>query len=163
MHCPICHFVDSKVVDSRISTDGASVRRRRECEKCGFRFSTLEEVELLDITVVKRDGRRENYSRDKLSRGIARALEKRPYTDTAFEQLIRKIERDIQRKDRTQLTSKEIGEIVMKHLKTFDSVAYIRFASVYRSFEDVQTFQKELLSLVPKKLSSHRKGREGKN
>ncbi len=162
MHCPICHFEDSKVVDSRISTDGASVRRRRECEKCGFRFSTLEEVELLDITVVKRDGRRENYSRDKLSRGIARALEKRPYTDTAFEQLIRKIERDIQRKERTQLTSKEIGEIVMKHLKTFDSVAYIRFASVYRSFEDVQTFQKELLSLVPKKLSSHRKGRGGK-
>lgn len=162
MHCPICHFVDSKVVDSRISTDGASVRRRRECEKCGFRFSTLEEVELLDITVVKRDGRRENYSREKLSHGIAKSLEKRPYTDTAFEQLIRKIERDIQRKERTQLTSKEIGEIVMKHLKTFDSVAYIRFASVYRSFEDVQTFQKEILSLVPKKLSSRRKERKEK-
>src|SRR3989339_1798845 len=117
MHCPICHFVDSKVVDSRISTDGASVRRRRECEKCGFRFSTLEEMELLGLTVVKRDGRRESYSREKMVKGLEKALEKRPYTEMNLQQLVHKMERDIQKKRRGELTSREIGEILMKHLK----------------------------------------------
>ena len=144
MRCPVCNFEDTKVVDSRISMDGASVRRRRECEKCGFRFSTLEEVELLDLTVIKRDGRRENYSRDKMVRGLEKALEKRPYTDAEFQQVIHRIERDIQKKRRGQLTSGELGEIVMNRLRAFDKVAYIRFASVYRSFEDVKTFETEL-------------------
>lgn len=135
------------MVDSRISTDGASVRRRRECEKCDFRFSTLEEVELLDLTVIKRDGTRANYSREKIVRGLEKALEKRPYTDIKFQQLVHKIERDIQKKRRGQLTSAEIGEIVMNRLKSFDKVAYIRFASVYRSFEDVKTFERELKKL----------------
>ena len=125
-----------------------SVRRRRECESCGFRFSTNEEIELLDLTVVKRDGRRENYVRDKIIRGLEKALEKRPYTDTAFQTLVHKIERDIQKKRRGQLTSAELGDIVMRNLKTFDKVAYIRFASVYRSFEDVKTFESELRKLV---------------
>ena len=98
MRCPICNHKDTKVIDSRMSSDGASVRRRRECDKCGFRFSTLEEVELLDITIIKRDGRRENYVREKLVRGLEKALEKRPYTDERFTQLVRKIERDIQKK-----------------------------------------------------------------
>lgn len=151
MYCAVCSHKDTKVVDSRISTDGASVRRRRECEKCGFRFSTLEEVELLDLMVVKRDGRREAYSREKMTRGLEKSLEKRPYTDQAFQKLTHKIERDVQKKRRGQLTTQELGEIVMKHLKTFDKVAYIRFASVYRSFEDVGAFESELQKLKKKK------------
>lgn len=156
MYCAVCNHKDTKVIDSRISTDGASVRRRRECEKCEFRFSTLEEVELLDLTVVKRDGRREAYSRDKMIKGLEQSLQKRPFTDHAFQKLVHKIERDVQKKRRGQLTTHELGEILMKHLKTFDKVAYIRFASVYRSFEDVETFASELQKLkrrtaVPKK------------
>lgn len=150
MYCAVCNHKDTKVVDSRISTDGANVRRRRECEKCNFRFSTLEEVELLDLMVVKRDGRRETYSREKMIRGLEKSLEKRPYTDQAFQKLIHKIERDVQKKRRGQLTTRELGEIVMKHLKTFDKVAYIRFASVYRSFEDVGAFESELNKLKKK-------------
>ena len=150
MQCAVCNHKDTKVIDSRISSDGVSVRRRRECEKCEFRFSTLEEIELLDLTVVKRDGRRENYSRDKLSRGLGKALEKRPYTDTMFQKLLHKIERDIQKKRRGQLTTAELGDIVMKHLRVFDKVAYIRFASVYRSFDDVRTFEAELKKLNKK-------------
>lgn len=151
MRCPVCNHKDTKVVDSRIAIDGASVRRRRECEKCMFRFTTSEEIELLDLAVVKRDGRREHYSREKLERGLVKSLEKRAYTETEFKKLVHKIERDIQKKRRGELTSSELGDIVMKHLKTFDKVAYIRFASVYRSFEDVQTFEAEL-----KKLSKRR-------
>ncbi len=154
MYCAVCNHKDTKVVDSRVSSDGASVRRRRECEKCGFRFSTFEEVELLDLTIVKRDGRRDSYEREKLTRGLVRSLQKRPYTDQRFQKLVHKIERDIQKKKRGQLTTEEMGEIVMKHLKTFDKVAYIRFASVYRSFEDVETFQDELKKLTPKKRSA---------
>ena len=151
MYCAVCSHKDTKVVDSRMSTDGASVRRRRECEKCGFRFSTLEEVELLDLMVVKRDGRREAYSREKMTRGLEKSLEKRPYTDQAFQKLVHKIERDIQKKRRGQLTTQELGELVMKNLKSFDKVAYIRFASVYRSFEDVGAFESELQKLKKKK------------
>ena len=154
MYCAVCNHKDTKVVDSRVSSDGASVRRRRECEKCGFRFSTFEEVELLDLTIVKRDGRRESYDRDKLTKWLVRSLQKRPFTDQRFQKLVHKIERDIQKKKRGQLTTQELGEIVMKHLKTFDKVAYIRFASVYRSFEDVETFQDELKKLAPKKRSA---------
>lgn len=148
MYCPVCNHKDSKVVDSRMSSDGASVRRRRECEKCSFRFSTLEELELLDLTVVKRDGRRETYSREKMVRGLERALQKRPYTDQSFQSLIHRIERHIQKKTHGQITTAELGDIVMNQLKTFDKVAYIRFASVYRSFEDVKTFERELNKLI---------------
>jgi len=151
MYCPVCNHKDTKVINSRIATDGASVRRRRECEKCDFRFSTMEECELLDISVVKRDGRRESYAREKLIRGLKKSLEKRPYTDPKFEQLVHKIERDIHKKRKAQLTSSELGEIVIRRLKTFDKVAYIRFASVYRSFEDVKTFEAELKKLLKKK------------
>ena len=152
MYCAVCNHKDTKVIDSRISTDGASVRRRRECDKCGFRFSTLEEVELMDLMVVKRDGRRESYSRDKLIRGLEKALEKRPYTDQSFQGLVHKIERNIQKKTHGQITTAELGDIVMANLKTFDKVAYIRFASVYRSFEDVKTFERELNKLIGKKV-----------
>ena len=153
MYCPICNYKDTKVVDSRLAAEGMAIRRRRECEKCSYRFSTVEEVTLLDITVVKRDGRREAYSREKLIHGLQKALEKRPYTEAAFQKLIHQIERDIQKKWRGELTSLQIGEILMKWLKKFDKVAYIRFASVYRSFEDVATFERELKQLRHKKRS----------
>lgn len=148
MRCPICNYNDTKVIDSRITSDGLSIRRRRECERCEYRFSTIEEAELLDLTVVKRDGRREPYSRDKLERGLRKALEKRQYTDLDFQKLVHSIERDIQKKKRDELRSSEIGEIVMYRLRGFDKVAYIRFASVYRAFEDVKTFQQELDKLL---------------
>jgi transcriptional repressor NrdR len=154
MNCPVCKSKDTKVVDSRISADGLSIRRRRECEKCTYRFSTIEEVELLDLTVVKGDGRREAYSRDKVVRGLMKALEKRSFTEANFKKLVHNIERDIQKKKRGELTSQEIGEVVINRLKGFDKVAYIRFASVYRQFEDVHTFQKELNSLLKKKKKS---------
>lgn len=148
MYCPVCNNKDTRVVDSRMATEGASVRRRRECEGCQFRFSTLEEVELLDIRVIKRDEEKEAYMRGKLTRGLKKALEKRPCTDAEFKRLVHDIERDIQKKRRKELTSEELGEIVMQHLHGFDKVAYIRFASVYRSFEDVETFEEELRKLL---------------
>lgn len=148
MHCPVCSHTETKVVDSRLSPDGTSIRRRRECGTCEYRFSTLEEIELLDITVVKRDGHREAYSREKLERGLRRALEKRQHIDAEFRSLVQSIERDIQRRKSSEITSADVGEIVMDRLKTFDKVAYIRFASVYRSFEDVKTFRDELSDLI---------------
>ena len=148
MHCPVCSHPDSRVVDSRLSPDGTSIRRRRECDHCEYRFSTLEEVELLDVTVVKRDGRREAYTREKMERGLKKALEKRSYTDADFRTLVHEVERDIQRHKMSELRSSDIGEIVMNRLKAFDKVAYIRFASVYRSFEDVKTFHDELAGLL---------------
>lgn len=147
MHCPVCRSEETKVIDSRVSDDGLSVRRRRECEGCKYRFSTKEETELLDIVIVKTDGRRESYSREKLRQGIVRSLTKRPYTQEKFDQLIHLIERDIQKKKTREVTSAFLGEVVMKHLKKFDTVAYIRFASIYRSFEDVKKFESEIASL----------------
>ena len=147
MHCPVCNHSDTKVVDSRLTGEGTAIRRRRECEACGYRFSTNEEVELLDLTVVKRDGSREAYSRDKLEHGLKKALEKRPVTDASFRTLVHEIERDIQRKKSNELTSADIGEIVMNRMKHFDKVAFIRFASVYRQFEDVASFKRELEEL----------------
>lgn len=152
MHCPACNYYDTKVNDSRVSADGLTIRRRRECSKCGFRFSTLEETEILDLTVIKRDGRREPYSRDKIEQGLKHSLEKRPYTQDQFKRLIQKIERDIQKKWKQEITSQDIGEIVMKHLKSFDEIGYIRFASVYRSFQDVASFTRELKGLSNKKI-----------
>ena len=147
MFCPICRSRESKVVDSRLTQDGLAIRRRRECEKCNYRFSTVEEVELLDIVVVKNDGRRESYSRNKLENGMVRSLTKRPYTQDKFDRLIHWIERDIQKKKKREITSKEIGELAMKHLQKFDKVAYVRFASIYRAFEDVGRFQSVVRAL----------------
>tara|TARA_Y100000031_G_scaffold144923_1_gene176957 strand:+ start:636 stop:1109 length:474 start_codon:yes stop_codon:yes gene_type:complete len=150
MYCPVCRHKDTKVIDSRLASDGASIRRRRECEKCTYRFSTSEEVELLDLTIIKRDARREAYSRDKMKNGIEKALEKRPFTEDALKKLVHRIERDIQKKKVGEMTSLQLGDIVMRRLKTFDKVAYIRFASIYRAFEDVKTFEKELRALLKK-------------
>ena len=149
MRCPVCNFKSTSVIDSRLGADGMSVRRRRECERqrCEFRFSTVEEMELLDVTVVKRNGKREAYSREKLKAGLKRSLEKRPYTETELQTIVHNIERDIQKVRGGEITTLMVGDIVMKHLKAFDKVAYIRFASVYLSFEDVNRFEKELKSL----------------
>jgi transcriptional repressor NrdR len=148
MNCPVCDNKNSSVIDTRPADDGFSIRRRRECDKCHYRFSTVEEVELLDIVVVKRNGQREGYSRDKINSGIKMALSKRSYLQDDFYRLVNSIERDIQKKKSREISSKEIGDIIMKYLRSFDKVAYIRFASVYRDFRDVRTFSKELKKIT---------------
>lgn len=153
MHCQVCRSKETKVIDSRVTQDGLAVRRRRECVKCKYRFSTVEQTEILDITIVKSDGHRESYSREKVKQGIIRSLTKRPYTQEKFDRLINTIERDIQKKRAREVTSQEVGELIMKHLKRFDKVAYIRFASIYRAFEDVDTFKSEINSLEKRKRS----------
>ncbi|MBT3689824.1 transcriptional repressor NrdR [bacterium] len=157
MKCPVCLTQDTKVNDSRLIDDGFSIRRRRECQKCNFRFSTQEQMEILNLMVIKRDGNKESYQQDKIKRGLERALEKRPYSLDQFKKLVNRVERDFQKKKKEEITSEEIGEVLMKRLKSFDKVAYIRFASVYRSFEDVKTFQKELKSLVNKRVQKNKK------
>jgi transcriptional repressor NrdR len=158
MICPICRFEDTKVIDSRVASDGLSIRRRRECEKCGFRFSTFEEMEILDLTVVKRDGQKEIYSRDKLISGLRKALEKRPIDDEGFKKLVHNIERDIQQLKKSEVESNEIGAIAMKHLKDTDVVAFIRFASVYESFEDASDFKDTLNKIIDKSGGKRRRG-----
>lgn len=157
MHCPACAFSETKVTDSRLGAEKRSIRRRRECVRCNFRFSTIEQTEILDLSVIKRDGRREPYDRDKIESGLKKALEKRPYTQDKFKQLVNNIEADIQKKRRTEITSLDIGELIMRHLARFDKVAYIRFASVYRQFEDVKTFQRELNRLLGPRKSKRKK------
>ncbi|MBU4217248.1 transcriptional regulator NrdR [Candidatus Parcubacteria bacterium] len=157
MKCPICSHQDTKVVDSRVSADELSIRRRRECLRCEFRFSTYESVEILDLTIVKKDGRKEAYNREKIVKGLRRSLEKRPISDEDFKQLINVIERDLQALRKTEIASDLIGEIIMDHLKKVDKVAYIRFASVYESFEDAETFLEELEKLIDKKTTNKKK------
>ncbi len=151
MKCPVCHFEDTKVVDSRISGDGLLIRRRRECLKCEFRFSTHEEMEILDLVIIKRDSRRENYSRDKLASGLKKALEKRDINEEKFKKLIYCIERDLQLLNKSEVDSKDLGEIAMKNLKKLDKIAYIRYASVYQSFDDLEEFAEELDKLLKNK------------
>jgi transcriptional repressor NrdR len=148
MQCPKCLHEDTKVLESRVATDGYAIRRRRECIKCKFRFSTLEQMEILDLIVVKRNGSREPYSKEKLIGGLKLSLEKRPITQDAFKKLIAAIEQAISNAtDGDEITSQQIGDIVMKQLKRVDQVGYIRFASVYRQFQDVEEFKKELKKL----------------
>lgn len=151
MYCPVCRGRETKVIDSRMMQDGLAIRRRRECIKCAYRFSTVEEMELLDIVVVKNNGARESYGRQKMARGILQSLTKRPYTQEQFDRLIHAIETDIQKKRQREITSKDVGELVMKHLRKFDTVAYIRFASIYRAFQDVSKFETEVKSLQREK------------
>ncbi|MFA5211368.1 MAG: transcriptional regulator NrdR [Patescibacteria group bacterium] len=148
MYCPVCKSTETKVVDSRLSSEGFSIRRRRECLKCNYRFSTVEEIELLDIFVIKKDGKKEVYNRKKVESGILKSLSKRPYKQEDFDRMIYSIERDIQKTNKKEIESNEIGEIIMKHLKKFDKVSYIRFASIYRDFTDVDNFKKEVSSLI---------------
>ena len=156
MKCPVCLYQDTKVVDSRVASDGLSIRRRRECLKCGFRYSTIEEIEILDLTIVKRDGRKEVYSREKLIRGLKKSLEKLAITDDRFKKLVNAIERDLQVIRKSEVTSNQVGQIIMKHLKKTNHVAFIRFASVYEQFKDVQAFQRELNKLLKNKRAKPR-------
>jgi transcriptional repressor NrdR len=144
MNCPFCSNPDTKVVDSRDTNDGKITRRRRECEKCQTRFSTYEEVELLRLMVLKKDGQKEEYDKHKLERSIRKALAKRPVTDEKVAKLMGDIELAIQALEKPEVTTKEIGKIVLAKLKELDEVAYVRFASVYKSFGSIESFKKEL-------------------
>ena len=148
MHCPNCDNPDTKVVDSRPAEEGSAIRRRRECEKCQFRFSTYEEIEILDLSVVKRNGSKELYLREKVERGIRRSFEKLEHSDQTLKKIVSGVEQEIQKKAKDgEIKSSDIGEIIMKRLKKANKVAYIRFASVYRQFEDVEEFKQELNKL----------------
>ena len=146
MICPLCQE-NTKVIDSRLSDGGHAIRRRRKCVSCDFRYSTLEEMRLLDLLIVKRDGRREPYKREKVAKGLEIALRKRSYTTEDFRHLIQAIELGLYSLKTNEIISSELGEIVIDKLREFDKVAYIRFASVYRQFEDVKTFERELKAL----------------
>lgn len=144
MKCPDCTHNDSKVIESRDLEEGASIRRRRQCLKCGFRFTTYERSEQPRLTVVKKDGRREPFNRNKMAGGVYRACEKRPISVAVIEELINDIEREIRSKGEAEIPVSLLGEMVMIKLLSLDDVAYVRFASVYRSFTDVASFEAEL-------------------
>ena len=150
MKCPYCGNVEDKVVDSRLGTEGNSIRRRRECLKCERRFTTYEHIEQLPLMVVKKDSRREPFERKKLLAGLVKACEKRPISMEDLERLVDKIESELQKKHEKEVASKEIGEIIMKMLHGLDEIAYVRFASVYRQFKDVGQFMNELKGLLDK-------------
>ncbi len=151
MRCPFCGHLEDKVVESRAPGSGDVVRRRRECAACGRRFTTYERVEDVLPTVVKKDGRREPFDRAKLMRGLRTACSKRPVSVDRLEVVVDSIEREVQESERREVTSAELGERVMNHLRDLDEVAYVRFASVYRSFRDVDEFLRELGKLVKAK------------
>jgi transcriptional repressor NrdR len=147
MRCPACGFEEDKVVDSRSTREGRAIRRRRECLSCGRRFTTYEYVERASIEIAKKDGRREPLDREKLLTGLVKACEKRPIPREALERIVDSIENELAESGRTEVDSKEIGERVMAHLRGLDEVAYVRFASVYRSFKDLSDFMDELRDL----------------
>jgi len=151
MKCPYCTFLDSKVVDSRNGKDGTSIRRRRECLKCNRRFTTYERIEDLNLVIVKKDGRREAFDRAKVIDGLEKACEKRPISVEVIEQLVTDLERELQERGDREVDSKEIGERLIGKLYEIDEVAYVRFASVYRSFKDVNQFMDELKELLKEK------------
>ena len=151
MKCPFCGYPESKVVDSRPSDEGNSIRRRRECLSCVRRFTTYETVELLPIIVVKKDGTRQNFDRQKVLNGMLRACQKRPVSLDTLESITNRIEQDLQNAAQREVSSEAIGEIVMRYLRNLDQVAYVRFASVYRQFQDINSFMAELNTLMSDK------------
>ena len=144
MKCPFCNQVDTRVVDSRPADDNSSIRRRRLCDACGRRFTTYEKVETIPLVVIKKDRTREQYDRRKIEDGVMRACYKRPTPIQKIREMLDEVEREIFNREEKELESKVIGEIVMEKLKELDAVAYVRFASVYREFKDVNTFMDEL-------------------
>lgn len=150
MKCPRCKEPETKVIDSRTIEDGFSIRRRRECSACGYRFTTYEKLEL-DIVVIKKDGRREPYDRNKLLSGIKKALHKRPVSEEVIRNFVRDLELDLIQKGEVEVSSSYIGERVMSALKEWDKVAYIRFASVYRDFKDPLEFIEQVEGLKKEK------------
>lgn len=150
MKCPYCSNPDTKVIDSRSAEDGNSIRRRRACDECGKRFTTYEKVETIPLIIIKKDNNREQYDRAKIEAGILRACYKRPVSAEAIQRTIEAIETEIFKREEKEISSNLIGEIVMEKLKNLDPVAYVRFASVYREFKDVNTFVAELKKILDK-------------
>lgn len=150
MKCPACNFSETKVVDSRLNNDGTSIRRRRECLECAKRFTTYEYIEHLPLMVVKNDGRRQAFDRKKVLSGLIKACEKRPVSVDKMEEITSEIERAIQKKFDREVHAKDIGELIMEKLAVLDEVAYVRFASVYRQFRDVNQFMSELTTILNK-------------
>ena len=151
MRCPYCGYLESKVVDSRPADEGASIRRRRECLSCHKRFTTYETVESLPLMVIKKDGSRQSFDRNKVMSGVIRACEKRPVPYQSMEALAAEIEQVLQNQMDREVSTARIGELVMERLKALDEVAYVRFASVYREFKDIGTFLAELNNLLKDK------------
>ncbi len=148
MRCPFCLYDDSKVLDSRSTEEGASIRRRRECAQCGKRFTTYERLEDVPLMVIKKDGRREAFNRAKVLNGVLRACEKRPVAMDAIEALVDDVERELRSSLEREASSEQIGLLVMERLRALDEVAYVRFASVYRQFKDINRFMDELKELL---------------
>lgn len=151
MKCPYCGFEESKVIDSRSADDGERIRRRRECLGCGKRFTTHEIVETVPVIVIKRDKSREAFDRNKLTNGLLRACEKRPVSIQQIENIVNHIESQLQSSIDREITTQQIGELAMEELKSIDEVSYVRFASVYRQFKDINTFMEELNKLLKDK------------
>ena len=151
MRCPKCSCLDDKVVDSRATREGATIRRRRECLKCSYRYTTYEEIEHEGLMVVKRDGRREEFSREKLALGLRKACQKRPISPETIDELVGRIVEEISEKYEREVPGSDIGERVMVTLRNLDEVAYVRFASVYRRFKEATDFVQEVQNLEPHK------------
>ena len=151
MKCPRCGYTRSRVIDSRPADEGATIRRRRECENCGYRFTTYERIEERPLLVVKKNGDREEFDRSKILRGVHRAFEKRPFSAEEQEEVVNRIETKIRETGLREIESAEIGEFVMAELANVDDVAYIRFASVYRQFQDIDVFMEEMKNIGDKK------------
>ena len=149
MKCPACTEGETRVVDSRLSGDGLAVRRRRVCASCEYRFTTLEQAVCPALTVVKKDGRKMPFDRDRLHAGMAKACHKRPVDDDTLQEMTGRIEAALNRPQRTTVRSDELGDMVMEQLRPVDQVAYVRFASVYREFEDVSDFQEQIRPMLP--------------
>jgi len=154
MHCPFCSEIDTKVIDSRLVADGQQIRRRRECPKCSERFTTFETAELVFPRIIKRDGARVPFDEQKLHAGLLRALEKRPVSTEQIESVMQRILNRIRATGEREINSLLIGEWVMDELRALDQVAYVRFASVYRSFQDIQAFNKEIEKLQQEKIKN---------
>ncbi|MCS6884792.1 MAG: transcriptional regulator NrdR [Acidobacteriota bacterium] len=157
MRCPYCYNLDDKVIDSRESQDGEVIRRRRECTKCGRRFTTYERLEQLPYMVIKKDGRREPFDRRKVLAGLMKACEKRPVSTAKLEEITNEAEKFVQRSKDRECPTQQIGELIMCRLKSLDKVAFVRFASVYKDFKDVSEFLKELKALTPKPKMARKK------
>ncbi|MBR5507903.1 MAG: transcriptional repressor NrdR [Clostridia bacterium] len=150
MKCPYCEYAESKVIDSRPTDEGEAIRRRRECLNCGKRFTTYEKIENIQLMVIKKDGSREQFDREKLLRGIQRSCEKRPVPAAEMERMVNEIENAVQNLLEREVKTEQVGEMVMEKLKEVDEVSYVRFASVYRQFTDVNTFIDEVNKLLKK-------------
>jgi len=151
MKCPFCGEIGAKVIDSRPADDGSFIRRRRECDACGERFTTYEQVQTIEFMVIKKDGTRESFDPGKVKRGIVRACEKRKVTMEQIDEMVRNIEQKLISSMQKEVSSEYIGELIMESLKAVDKVAYVRFASVYREFKDIDTFMDELKNLMTDK------------